>query len=78
MRSFKKEDIKNFALQKRVNLTEEELNFTYECIKKNWQDILKNTKALQLERYKNKFSEENFNKIKKIFDEYYQKFGSFI
>ena len=78
MRSFKKEDIKNFALQKRVNLTEEELNFTYEFIKKNWQDILKNPKALQLERYKNKFSEENFNKIKKIFDEYYQKFGSFI
>lgn len=78
MRSFKKEDIKNFALQKRVNLTEEELNFTYEFIKKNWQDILKNPKALQLERYKNKFSEENFNKIKKIFDEYYQKFVSFI
>lgn len=78
MRSFKKEDVKNFALQKRVNLTEEELNFTYEFIKKNWQDILKNPKALQLERYKNKFSEENFNKIKKIFDEYYQKFGSFI
>ena len=78
MRSFKKEDVKNFALQKRVNLTEEELNFAYEFIKKNWQDILKNPKALQLERYKNKFSEENFNKIKKIFDEYYQKFGSFI
>lgn len=78
MRFFKKEDVKNFALQKRVNLTEEELNFTYEFIKKNWQDILKNPKALQLERYKNKFSEENFNKIKKIFDEYYQKFGSFI
>ena len=33
----------NFALKKGANLSNEELDFTYLFIKKNWKDVLKNT-----------------------------------
>ncbi len=78
MNMLKKEDVNNFAIKKNVFLSESELNFTYEFLKKNWQDILKNPNVFDINRYKNQFSEENFYKVKKIFDEYYQKFKSFI
>ena len=78
MSMLKKEDINNFATKKNVFLSEDELDFTYEFLKKNWQDILKNPNVFDINRYKNQFSEENFYKVKKIFDEYYQKFKSFI
>ena len=78
MNMLKKEDVNNFAIKKNVFLSESELDFTYEFLKKNWQDILKNPNVFDINRYKNQFSEENFYKAKKIFDEYYQKFKSFI
>ena len=78
MSMLKKEDVNNFAIKKNVFLSENELNFTYEFLKKNWQDILKNPNVFDINRYKNQFSEENFYKVKKIFDVYYQKFKSFI
>lgn len=78
MSMLKKEDVNNFAIKKNVFLSEGELDFTYEFLKKNWQDILKNPNVFNINRYKNQFSEENFYKVKKIFDEYYQKFKSFI
>lgn len=78
MNMLKKEDVNNFAIKKNVFLSESELDFTYEFLKKNWQDILKNPNVFDINRYKNQFSEENFYKVKKIFDEYYQKFKSFI
>ena len=78
MSMLKKEDVFNFAVSKNIFLSNEELNFTYEFIKKNWQDIVKNPNLFEIERYKNKFSEENFKKVKQLFKEYHQKFGSFL
>ena len=78
MSMLKKEDINNFAIKKNVFLSESELNFTYEFLKKNWQDILKNPNAFDINRYKDNFSPENFIKVKKVFEEYYQKFGLFL
>ncbi len=78
MNMLKKEDVNNFALSKNINLSNSELDFTYDFIKKNWQDILKNPNLFEIDRYKNKFSDENFKKVKLLFNEYYQKFGSFL
>lgn len=78
MNRLKKEDVLNFAVSKNVFLSEEELNFTYDFIKKNWQDILRNPNLFEIDRYKNKYSEENFKKVKQLFKEYHQKFGSFL
>ncbi len=75
MTHFTKEDVKNFALKNQVDLNEEELSFTYEFVKKNWELILRNPNLLNLERYKDHFSEENYQKIQKLIQFYYQKYG---
>ena len=72
------DDINNFALKKNIYLSEDELSFTFEFIKKNWNQILSNPNSLNLERYKNKYSVENFNKIQVLFKEYYSKYHRFL
>lgn len=71
-------DVNNFAISKGVNLNNEELQFTYEFIKKNYKTILGNPSLLNLDLYKNKFSPENFEKVKKILNEYYTKYQRFL
>ena len=73
-----KNDVFNFATSKNINLSEEELNFTYDFIKKNWEQIIKNPNLLNIDRYKEHFSEENFNKIKKLILEYSAKYQAFL
>ncbi|MBQ9834070.1 MAG: hypothetical protein IJO33_02655 [Bacilli bacterium] len=71
-------DVNNFAISKGVNLNNEELQFTYDFIKKNYKTILGNPSLLNLDLYKNKFSPENFEKVKKILNEYYTKYQRFL
>lgn len=71
-------DINNFAVSKNINLSTEELNFVYNFISKNWEQVIRNPKLLNLERYKDKFSEENFPKIKKLFLEYSSRYSSYL
>ena len=73
-----KEDINNFALSKNATLSEEELDFVYHFVKKNWEQVIRNPKLLNLERYKDHFTPENFSKIKKLFEEYSAKYQSFL
>ena len=72
------DDVNSFALKNKVNLSEEELTFTYNFIKKNYKEVLGNPDLLNLDRYKEKFSEENFTKIKKLFLEYRNKYQMFL
>lgn len=71
-------DVKNFALKKGANLSENELNFTFNFIKSNYQNILKNPSLLDLERYKNKYTKENYEKLVKVFNEYSQKYSRYL
>lgn len=73
-----KEDINKFAISKGANLSNEELEFTYSFIKKNWKDILKNPSIFDIERYSKYYSNDNFIKIKQVFNEYFQKFSSYL
>ena len=73
-----KDDVNNFALSKNINLSESELDYTYEFIKKNYATMLQNPKLFNIERYRGNFSEENFSKIKKVFQEYFKKYGSYL
>ena len=75
MTNLTKEQLNNFALQNEVTLSPEELDFTYEFVKKNWEIIFRNPNLLKLDRFKNRFSEENYLKIKKLIQFYYQKYG---
>ncbi len=73
-----KDDIREFANSKNINLSEEELNFTYEFVKKNYQKVLSNPKLFNIERYKNNYTEENFRKISKVWQEYYQRYSNYL
>lgn len=73
-----KNDIDNFAKKNNIFLTPEELDFTYTFVKKNWQTVIANPSMLNLDRYKDKFSEENLLKIKKLFKEYSIRFKNYL
>lgn len=72
------EDINSFALKKNIFLSEEELNFVYSFIKKNYKDILKNPNLFDINRYEDKFQNGNFEKIKKVYIEYFSKYHKFL
>ena len=78
MSKITKEDMNNFALSKDVNLSESELDFTYDFVMKNYQNFLKNPKLFNINRYKDHYTEENFSKITKVFNEYFQKYASYL
>lgn len=73
-----RDDVNNFAISKNINLSSEELDFTYTFIKKNWEQVIKNPKLLNLERYKDKYNPDNFIKIKKLFNEYSARYQAFL
>ena len=62
-------DVDNFAKKNNITLNEEELNFTYQFIKKNWQPIIANPATLNLERYKEKFSEAGITYFYTLIDD---------
>ena len=72
------DDVNNFAIRKNMHLTPEELHFVYDFIGKNWEQVIRNPKLLNLDRYQDRFSQENFLKIKKLFLEYSARYSSFI
>lgn len=65
-----KDDINKFATSKGATLSNEELEFTYSFIKKNWKDVLKNPSIFDIERYSRYYSKDNFIKVKQVFNEY--------
>ena len=69
------DQVRDFAIKNNVELSEEELTFTYDFVKKNWELIFRNPNLLNLERYKDSFSEANYQKIQKLIQYYYQKYG---
>ena len=73
-----KEDINNFAVSKGINLSEDELSFTYNFVKRNYKEMLNNPKLFDINRYKNNFSKENFEKISKVYQEYFNKYSYYL
>lgn len=71
-------DLNNLAISRDIGLSNEELEFSYSFIKKNWQNILSNKGLFDIDKYKNRFSEENFIKIKSLYKEMLLKYGSYL
>lgn len=78
MNNLTKEQINNFAISKNIEFNNEELDFTYDFVKKNWRSIISNPTLLNLERYQDKYNPDNFRKIKQVFFEYSQKYQNFL
>lgn len=72
------EEVSTFAKSKNIFLNSEELDFVYDFVKKNWEQVIKNPSLLNLDRYKEHFNPENFTKIKKLFNEYSAKYKNFL
>lgn len=78
IKKLKKEDVNKFALSKNIFLTEEELNFTYDFIKKNYKNFFGNPRLFDIDRYQNNYTKENFSKITKVYQEYMQKYSNYL
>ena len=72
------DQVNEFALSKNIHLSNEELEFTYNYIKKNYKDILGNPKLFDINRYKDKYTKENFSKITKVYHEYFQRYSNYL
>ena len=70
MNNLRKEDIINFALKKDIRLSNEELDFTYDFIKKHYKEIMQDKYKYNFKDYENRFSKENVEKINKLINEY--------
>ena len=78
MQNITKDDVDKFAKSKNVFLDDDELNFTYDFVKKNYKEMLKNPSLFKIDRYKNKYKGNNFEKIKKVYIEYFSKYQRFL
>ena len=71
-------DLQNLAISKGIDLSKEELDFSFSFIKKNWKNVLSNYNSFDLDKYKDKFSEENFMKINKLYKDLLFKYGRYL
>ena len=71
------EKVNEIALKNNINLSNQELNFLYSFIKKNYEALYANPNV-DLSKYKNNFTEENYNKIINLINEYKIKYASFL
>lgn len=78
MKNLTKEQVDAFAKKNEVFFSPEELDFTYDFVKKNWSTILQNPAMLNLKRYASHYSEENFVKLEKLYKDYSIKYGSYL
>lgn len=71
-------DLNNLAISKGIFLSTDELDFSYNFVKKNWKNVLSNYSLFDFDKYKDYFSEENFVKIKMLIKEYTIKYSSYL
>lgn len=70
MNNLRKDDVLNFALKKDIRLSSDELDFTYDFIKKHYKEIMQDKYKYNFKDYENRFSKENAEKINKLISEY--------
>ncbi|MCX4248264.1 MAG: hypothetical protein OSJ65_00705 [Bacilli bacterium] len=66
----KKEDIIKFANKNNLKVSEGEIDFIYKFIKENHEYYLKNPNMLDLSKYKDKFSCENYAFLENLINKY--------
>ena len=71
-------DLNNLAISKGIGLSDNELKFSYEFVKKNWKSILNNNGVVDLDKYKDKYSAKNFEKISSLYKEMISKYRIYL
>ena len=72
------DDLNNYLVKKDINLNEDELNFTYNFIKKNWNQILSDPNTFNINNYKDKYTSINFIKMNNLVKEVYFKYRKYL
>lgn len=63
-----REDVANFTRKHDIYLNDEEIDFSYRFIKKNYEALYANPNV-DLSKYKCHYTEENYNKLMKLINE---------
>lgn len=71
------QNINNFALNNNIVLTEKELEYMYNLIKSNWEQILSNDDSILLKLNGN-VDNESIKKIEKLYYEYKKKYKDYL
>lgn len=71
-------DVNNYLLNNNISLNNEELEFSYNFIKKNWKSIISNISSFNISKYKEKFSEENYIKLQLLLKESILKYQNYL
>lgn len=71
-------DLNYLALNNNINLSSDELNFSFAFIKKNWKTILGNHGVFDIEKYRSHYTVENFEKIKQLYKELKIKYSNYL
>lgn len=71
-------DINLFLNKNNINLNRQELEFTYNYIKKNWNQILSDPNSFNFENYKNVYTSINYNKLSNLINEYRAKYSKYL
>ena len=71
-------DINSLAIKNNIYLDDLELNFVYNKIKNNYNDLLYGDSTYIFNELKNNVSENNYFKIKELFNTYKQKYQSLL
>ena len=72
-----KEQVADFSKSKNIFLNDNELDFVYTYIKNNYDKLITNPN-IDLSKYKQYLSEENYNKIVNLVNEYKKKYAGLI
>lgn len=72
------DDFNDMALNQGIELNDEELDFSYNFIKDNWLDVFNNYDEFDFSKYKDKYTKDNYEKICKLIDDMYNKYGHLI
>lgn len=73
----KKEDIINFGLKYNINLNNEETEFIYHHIKKNWRVLIYDNPTPIFTELK-KISPSNYKKIEELYFEFKEKYKNYL
>ncbi len=71
-------DVNLFLNKNNINLNRQELEFTYNYIKKNWNQILSDPNSFNFENYKNVYTSINYNKLSNLINEYRAKYSKYL
>ena len=71
------QNINNFALNNNIVLSEKELEYMYNLIKNNWEQILSNDDSILLKLNGN-VNNESIKKIEKLYYEYKKKYKDYL